>query len=292
MPRLEIEHNLCRSHLRQALVALAESEGLGVDVAEELFKALRNDTPRRPRTPVMAVLTRKFQRMHAEAKGWIVLYVDDLLKAKRKGWLRKSDVYKTGPLSAADLRSITEAIQAKYGFIAAQLQTQEATVSAVELSRWQSLGLVGKDVTTANFGALTAPGKRVVRNAFLVGRLENALKSGKTYQEVLNAALNAPLLRPDQLASARATDPNTSHQAAATVEASGGASIQRQKCLDALRTMHGATSAEIAKAAGIDRYAAARRLPELRKAGKVANGPDKLCPVNGGMAMTWWAVTP
>lgn len=102
----------------------------------------------------------------------------------------------------------------------------------------------------------------------------------------------APELRPDQLAAARSTDPITSHQAAAAVEASGGASIQRRKCMDALHTMQGATSAEIAKAAGIDRYAAARRLPELRKAGKVANGPDKLCSVGNSMAMTWWAVTP
>ena len=110
--------------------------------------------------------------------------------------------------------------------------------------------------------------------------------------QVYGLGYTAPEKRPDQLphAAARASDPATSHQAAATVETNGNAAFQRQLVLDAVRANPGSTSAEIAMMAGIDRHAAARRLPELRRAGILANGENRVCRVCGLSSMTWWAV--
>jgi DNA-binding transcriptional ArsR family regulator len=91
------------------------------------------------------------------------------------------------------------------------------------------------------------------------------------------------------VASSRATDPTTSKEAAERVEASGAADCQRAKCLAVVRATPGMTACEIAEAAGIDRYAASRRLPELRKAGLVVNGLDRKCSVRGTNQMTWFA---
>jgi hypothetical protein len=85
---------------------------------------------------------------------------------------------------------------------------------------------------------------------------------------------------------ARATDPATSHAAAAQHVASGANAAQRAACL---AVMGGAwmTSDEIAEAAGIERHAAARRLPELARDGLVERGPAKLSTVGGRKGVTW-----
>jgi DNA-binding transcriptional ArsR family regulator len=88
-------------------------------------------------------------------------------------------------------------------------------------------------------------------------------------------------------ALSRTTDPATSSEAASLVEASGAADCQRAKCLAVVRATPGLTACEIAEAAGIDRYAASRRLPELRKAGLVVNGSARPCSVQGTNQMTW-----
>jgi predicted HTH transcriptional regulator len=89
-------------------------------------------------------------------------------------------------------------------------------------------------------------------------------------------------------ALARRHDPVTSHIAALNVEACGTASTQREKCLAVVIATPGLTSAEIAQMAGLDRNTAARRLPELREAGKVRNGEKRLCSVNNTPQMTWY----
>jgi CRP-like cAMP-binding protein len=114
-----------------------------------------------------------------------------------------------------------------------------------------------------------------------------------TAATIYGPGYTAPELRPDQLrAASRATDPATSRQAAVTVEANGNAAFHRQLVLDAVRANPGSTSAEIAMMAGIDRHAAARRLPELRRAGILANGENRVCRVCGLSSMTWWVGTP
>jgi len=90
-------------------------------------------------------------------------------------------------------------------------------------------------------------------------------------------------------------DPVTSHVAAEAVELSGVAGTQRDACLRVVRAHPGLTAAEVAERAGLDRYAANRRLPELRAGGKIANAPDggmrpdrRICAVLGNVCVTWW----
>ena len=89
------------------------------------------------------------------------------------------------------------------------------------------------------------------------------------------------------LARARSSDPFTSHEAAHDAESSGRASAQRQICLGEVLKNPGKTAAEIAVAVGLERHAPSRRLPELRDAGLVVNGPARVCSVTGRMSITW-----
>jgi CRP-like cAMP-binding protein len=89
-------------------------------------------------------------------------------------------------------------------------------------------------------------------------------------------------------ARSRATDPDTSKEAARDVEVSGAAGRQREVCLRALGMQDGATAAEVALLAGLERHAASRRLPELRDAGLVSCGDPRTCSATGRRCMTWW----
>lgn len=89
-------------------------------------------------------------------------------------------------------------------------------------------------------------------------------------------------------ARARRLDPTTSHDAAFRVERSGKAADQRTRCLDALKRIgRAATSAELARAMGVDRHVTARRLPELRDGGLVRQGEKRECEVLGTECLTW-----
>ena len=88
-------------------------------------------------------------------------------------------------------------------------------------------------------------------------------------------------------ARARATDPWTSHEAADQVERSGTAKSQRAQCLVAVEPGISITAAEVAKKLGVERHMPSRRLPELREAGLVRNGPERKCLVLKRTTMTW-----
>lgn len=92
-------------------------------------------------------------------------------------------------------------------------------------------------------------------------------------------------------ATARRLDPSSSHEAAARVNASGSAQAEASRCLDFVKREPGLTSAEYAKRMDTDRYMPARRLADLRAAGKVYNPVGKRkCTVTGTLALTWRAV--
>ena len=88
--------------------------------------------------------------------------------------------------------------------------------------------------------------------------------------------------------AARSTDPETSHIAAEAVTTSGVRAHQQRQVLAALREWPGCTSAELAQRASMDRYAVARRLPELVPTFAV-QGTARRCQVSGRPAVTWWA---
>lgn len=92
---------------------------------------------------------------------------------------------------------------------------------------------------------------------------------------------------------ARRTDARSSHEAAALIERTGIAGRQAQAVLEAMREYPGSTTMELARAAGLDRYAVARRAPELAALGKavrVEPTDDTVpCAVSGKRVVRWWA---
>lgn len=66
------------------------------------------------------------------------------------------------------------------------------------------------------------------------------------------------------------------------------AASQRHLCLLEVWKSPGRTAAEIAQAARLKRHVPSRRLPELRLAGRVKNGPIRLCSVTGNPSLVWF----
>jgi hypothetical protein len=103
------------------------------------------------------------------------------------------------------------------------------------------------------------------------------------------------------LARARSTDPDTSHEAADQVRRTGALRETQHAVLEAVRQWPGFTAVELAeKLAGhtvrdIERPAhwwrleASRRLPELEPV-YVRRGDARRCSVNGNPQTTWWPV--
>lgn len=89
-------------------------------------------------------------------------------------------------------------------------------------------------------------------------------------------------------AIARWHDPETSHDAAQAITASGRRDAQAQAVLGAVLAYPGSTSAELAQLRGLDRYVCARRLPELERLGRVRKGVALKCTLTGRSAVTWW----
>lgn len=99
----------------------------------------------------------------------------------------------------------------------------------------------------------------------------------------------APRMMRVETPAARATDPTTSHLAAAEHTASGKRGHQQAQAVAAVRAFPGRTSFELALATDLDRYMLARRLPECETGRAVKRGEPKRCSVTGKLAMTWYA---
>lgn len=92
------------------------------------------------------------------------------------------------------------------------------------------------------------------------------------------------------LPRSRRSDPETSHEAAEQVRRSGELGRQQRAVLEAVKAHPGKTAVELARLAGLDRYAVSRRLPELQPV-HVRRGPPRECTVNRRPQSTWFAVT-
>lgn len=94
---------------------------------------------------------------------------------------------------------------------------------------------------------------------------------------------------------ARNSDPETSHEAAARIKASGALNRQQQLVSDAVRVHKGFTSGELAKAHAKQyggtwqqhRPMFGRRLKELEPF-HVKRGPARMCLVTKTKCITWW----
>lgn len=94
---------------------------------------------------------------------------------------------------------------------------------------------------------------------------------------------------------ARATDPATSHAAAARVRASGQRSANVQRVARLVRSQPGSTAVELYDgqadaAGGLARHEVSRRLPDAEAAVLVRRGPARKCRVRGTAMLTWWPI--
>ena len=89
-------------------------------------------------------------------------------------------------------------------------------------------------------------------------------------------------------ALAARADPETSHEAAARIVASGKHERQVDLCLRGVEMWPGCTSGELAVKLQVDRYTTARRLPDLRRRGLVHTGEARECTALHTKQMTWW----
>lgn len=99
-----------------------------------------------------------------------------------------------------------------------------------------------------------------------------------------------PRFVPVDVPASRRTDPVTSAIAEDEMRASGKIGAQQSQVLTAVRGRPGATSAELARFAGWDRWMPARRLKELETGGYVRRGERRRCDACGRPSVTWWAV--
>lgn len=79
----------------------------------------------------------------------------------------------------------------------------------------------------------------------------------------------------------------TPHEAVDEIPIRERTASQRHLCLLEVWKAPGSTAAEIAQAAGLKRHVPSRRLPELRRAGRVKSGPTRLCSVTGNPSVVW-----
>ena len=88
---------------------------------------------------------------------------------------------------------------------------------------------------------------------------------------------------------ARNTDPASSHEAA-NRQRRGRANTDAMIVLACVKTMPGATSAELAMFYGLDRHMVARRLPDMEECGLVRRGEIRKCKAHGTNAVTWCSI--
>ena len=92
-------------------------------------------------------------------------------------------------------------------------------------------------------------------------------------------------------AKARRTDPSTSHEAAGLIERTS-AGTQREIIKGYVLSFPGHTCDEIAASVGLDRVATGKRLPELRDARLIGQGPIRKCHIKDRRMLTWERPTP
>lgn len=99
------------------------------------------------------------------------------------------------------LITLQNMVQDRYGFIAAQIQS-DYTPDYQQLERWKRLGLVPDYITPETFASSVPAEMHLIRNAFIMGRLADAVEQGASFEQAMRLALTLPLKKPDLAAIA------------------------------------------------------------------------------------------
>jgi len=192
--KLDVEHNLDEEELVKALFSIATASEIEDEVIDILQKARAcdDDRPKQPRTRAMKEL---YQHMLAEFRA-AQIDIERYHQEIATSLIAKARAARQ-PLTPEQLRRLQLAINDRYDYIAAQLQSEGYQPPEDLLERWKRLGLVSENVTTETF-ALSVPAEmHFIRSAFLMGKFIEAVESGKTFAEVMDMARYSSMLAPD-----------------------------------------------------------------------------------------------
>jgi len=193
---ISASHNLNDTDLRKALAAIAIGSSIENELLETLSKAIGCSCDDKvPKTPKHKAIREIYDAMLREfglASRDIVAYAGEIAALP----LHKA-IGKPSALTAEQLQRLMVAIQDRYGFIGAQLQSVEYTPPDDLLQRWKDLGLVDHSITTETFMASVPANMAFIRDAYVMGKFITAVESGMAYAEVMSLAANTPLLLPD-----------------------------------------------------------------------------------------------
>lgn len=194
MATINVQHNLSSTELRKVIVGLAESSGIAGDVVEALSKSCAcDDGPKLPKSPAMQELYSRFRGQYAGAVKWVLGYVEEILHPLEKAEKK----YLARPLTKQEINRIQQAIKERFQFILDQMAPDEYPPNEETLNRWKALGIIERNVTQESFALSIAPEGRLIYNAFLFGKLHQAVEAGETFESVMTAARTLPLLKPD-----------------------------------------------------------------------------------------------
>jgi hypothetical protein len=198
MSNLSVRHNLTDDELIKAVAGMATAAGISEEVCTCLEKGRKEDVAvSLSRDPYIAELVGEMHILYQDAIVWIKNFLDDYLtQEKKESLLRKSKVPLARPLTVKELREIQQAIRAKFEHIAVSI-SDDPDVDVAMLKRWKKLGIVDKSVTPAD---LIGGNQKLLRNAFVYGRMAMAVEHGGDFSEIIKVALSAPLSKPNMMA--------------------------------------------------------------------------------------------
>jgi len=193
--KLQIRHNLTEQELKKAIVSLAAGGG----GEEQVIKALQRSVcscegPKEPRDPATRELFHRFRGEYQRARKDILRIIARLIASVSPKGLHKA--LPSTPLTKAQIRAIQQAIRDRFELIAAQLQDDYEPDPDL-LLRWQENEWVAPNVTPEDFALTVRPEDRYIRNAFVFGRLHQAVEGGGSYADIMRRAMTLPLTKPD-----------------------------------------------------------------------------------------------
>lgn len=204
--QIDVQHNLDRGELQKALVALVKGSDLEAGVLAELNKSAGCDdeTPKEITDPVVSLFVEMLEARYQQAQQGVKTAVARIVAGDRSilSLFKAKPAFDEPelPLTSQQIRAIQQAIRDRFNYIAATLDS-DYTPDDLTIQRWKKEGIIDRAVKSADFAATIPETDRLVRNAFVFGRLHLAISKGaRNYEDILKLALTAPLTRPDEYA--------------------------------------------------------------------------------------------
>jgi hypothetical protein len=105
------------------------------------------------------------------------------------------------PLTRDDIFTILDAVRDKFLFIANPLELDSYEIPTDVVVRWKQEGKINTDVQIEDFFVPKYTSGELFAHPFIFGRLWNAVDKGGTFEDILDRAINAPLLKTNLIAA-------------------------------------------------------------------------------------------